>query len=338
MSLTVRGLSKTYVPSHRGEAKVRALEDVELAASDGELVVVVGPSGSGKTTLLRCVAGLERADHGSIEVAGRDVTDTPPGERDVAMVFQEFALYPHINVEENISFGLRARRMSPDEIKQRVTDASALLSLDGVLHRLPSELSGGERQRVALARAIVRTPSVFLLDEPLANLDAGLRATTRAEIRALQRRLETTMLYVTHDQTEAMTVGDRVTVLRAGRVEQTASPTELYERPATAFVAGFIGHPPMNLLPGGLVGHATRDLIGVRPERIRLVASDEGRIAGRIVASDDLGGERVIHVDVGGHRVLVRTNAPALAPGVEAGLSFLDADVHLFDHEGRALR
>jgi ABC-type sugar transport system ATPase subunit len=339
MSLAVRDLSKTFVPARHDDGPIHALKGVGLDARDGELMVVVGPSGSGKTTLLRCIAGLERVDEGSIQVAGREVTETPPGERDVAMVFQEYALYPHIDVERNISFGLRARGVPAPELNKRVEEAAVLLALDGVLHRRPSELSGGERQRVALARAIVRTPSVFLLDEPLANLDAGLRATTRAEIRALQRRLGTTMLYVTHDQTEAMTLGDRVTVLRAGRVEQIASPADLYERPASAFVAGFIGHPPMNLLPGDLMGggrEAAR--VGVRPERIRLVAVDEGRLSGTVVAVDDLGGERIVHVDSNGHRVLVRTIAAGVTlPGGEVGLSFLDADTYRFAADGRVL-
>jgi ABC-type sugar transport system ATPase subunit len=339
VSLLVRDLSKTFVPARRDEAAVHALNGVTLDALDGELMVVVGPSGSGKTTLLRCIAGLERVDEGSIQVAGREITNTAPGERDVAMVFQEYALYPHIDVERNISFGLRARGVPAPELDKRVGDAAVLLSLDGVLHRRPSELSGGERQRVALARAIVRTPSLFLLDEPLANLDSGLRATTRAEIRALQRRLETTMLYVTHDQTEAMTLGDRVTVLRAGRVEQIASPAKLYESPASAFVAGFIGHPPMNLLPGDLIGGGRGEArVGVRPERIRLVGVDEGRLSGTVFAVDDLGGERIVHVDSGGHRVLVRTIAAGVPPpGAEVGLSFLDADAYRFAPDGKAI-
>jgi ABC-type sugar transport system ATPase subunit len=339
VSLAVRDLSKTFVPARRDEDAVHALTGVGLDARDGELMVVVGPSGSGKTTLLRCIAGLERVDGGSIQVAGNEVTDTPPGERDVAMVFQEYALYPHIDVERNISFGLRARGVPAPEVNKRVEEAALLLALDGVLHRRPSELSGGERQRVALARAIVRTPSLFLLDEPLANLDAGLRATTRAEIRSLQSRLDTTMLYVTHDQTEAMTLGDRVTVLRAGRVEQIASPGELYERPASAFVAGFIGHPPMNLLSGEVIGGGRADeRVGVRPERIRLVGVDEGRLSGTVVAVDDLGGERIVHVDARGHRVLVRPIAASVPPpGDEAGLSFLDADTYTFAADGRAI-
>lgn len=338
MSLAVRGLAKTFAPVRRSEPPVRALAGVDLDAREGELVVVVGPSGSGKSTLLRVIAGLERADNGRVEVTGRDITDFPPGDRDVAMVFQEYALYPHITVERNISFGLSARRVPDAEIKRRVDDAAAMLHLDGVLYRRPAELSGGERQRVALARAIVRTPAVFLLDEPLANLDAALRASTRAEIRGLQRRLATTMLHITHDQTEALTLGDRVVVLRAGRIEQIAPPRELYDRPATAFVASFIGNPPMNLFPGELFGIHDGRRAGVRAERVRLVDVDEGRLVGRITSVDHLGSDCVVHVDVLGHRALVRTDPDsAPRPGDEIGLGFGDIDVHTFDGEGRAL-
>ncbi|CAN5613065.1 N/A [soil metagenome] len=216
MSVSVRGLRKTYSESHRNGAPVAALQDVDLEAQPGELLVIVGPSGSGKSTLLRCVAGLEKPDAGRVSIASRDVTKVRPGDRDVAMVFQEYALYPHVSVSGNISFGLRARKVPATEIAKRVASTADLLGLGALLHRKPPELSGGERQRVALARAIVRDPQAFLLDEPLSNLDAELRARTRADIRSLQRDLGKTMIYVTHDQVEAMTVGDRVAVLRFG--------------------------------------------------------------------------------------------------------------------------
>ncbi|MDQ4142318.1 MAG: ABC transporter ATP-binding protein [Actinomycetota bacterium] len=316
------------------------MDGVDLTAADGELLVIVGPSGSGKTTLLRCVAGLEPPDEGRIEVGGRDVTHVPPGRRDVAMVFQDFALYPHLTVEENISFGLKAARVDRSEIERRVQDASELLGLGPTRDRRPGELSGGERQRVALSRAIVREPALFLLDEPLSNLDAELRTTTRAEIRALQRRLGTTAIYVTHDQVEAMTMGDRVAVLRAGRLEQVAPPTVLYDRPETSFVARFLGSPPMNLFSSALLGGIEgAPLLGVRPEHVRVVGPPDGRIDGRVAAVELLGDVAVVHVDVAGERLaakVLRETAPT--SGEEVGLAFDDARVHAFRDDGTAIR
>src|SRR5438046_4346655 len=259
---------------------------VSCAVGDGELVVVVGPSGCGKSTLLRMVAGLEAVSAGSVAIDGRVVNGVEPKDRDIAMVFQNYALYPHRSVYDNMAYGLRMRRMSRAEIKSRVARAAEILQLDGLLQRKPRQLSGGQRQRVAMGRAIVRDPKVFLFDEPLSNLDAKLRVQMRVEIKRLQQELGTTSLYVTHDQVEAMTLADRLIVMNAGNVDQVGPPLDLYERPATAFVAGFIGSPAMNLIPGRLeaasvvLGEAALPLdrspsepgrnitIGLRPETL----------------------------------------------------------------------
>lgn len=336
MSITVRSVSKSYAARRR--EPVAALRGVDLDARDGELIVVVGPSGSGKTTLLRCVAGLEHPDSGRIQVARRDVTDLSPGERDVAMVFQEYALYPHISVRENIGFGLRARKVEAGEIATKIADSAVLLGIEDTLDRRPAELSGGERQRVALARAIVRAPAAFLLDEPLSNLDAELRAYMRAEIRGLQRRLGTTALYVTHDQVEALTMGDRVAVLRDGRVEQFGTPTEIYDAPSSTFVARFIGAPPMNIVPVALLGDGDRGFAGIRPESLTTTAPGAGRLSGRVIHEDALGHEVIVHVEVGDEVLLARA-AKTTAPGLhaETGLSFADTDVYRFGADGKAL-
>ncbi|HEV3472080.1 MAG TPA: ABC transporter ATP-binding protein [Actinomycetota bacterium] len=316
---------------------VVALDDVTLDVPDGELLVIVGPSGSGKSTLLRCVAGLEQPSTGTIEVGGRDVTDLPPGERDIAMVFQEHALYPHLSARDNIAFGLAARRTESSTISEKVGDVAALMGLEDVLDRRPRQLSGGERQRVALARAIVRQPAAFLMDEPLSDLDAELRAFMRAEIHALQRRLEITTIYVTHDQTEALTMGDRVVVLRAGRVEQIAAPADLYDRPANTFVARFIGSPPMNIFPKSLLGGKDGGFLGIRPERLRLIGAEQGRIRGRVTHVETIGHEVIVHVMVADEILLAR--APrVMSPvgGSTAGLVFDDGDVHVFRADGTA--
>lgn len=300
-------------------------------------MVVVGPSGSGKTTLLRCVAGLEVPDDGRIEVGGRDVTEVGPGERDVAMVFQEYALYPHLSVKDNISFGLRARKTEATEIERKVSDAAELLGIETTLDRRPGELSGGERQRVALARAIVRAPTAFLLDEPLSNLDAELRAFMRAEIRGLQRTLGTTALYVTHDQVEALTMGDRVAVLRAGKLEQFGTPAEIYDRPSSTFVARFIGMPPMNVVPMAMLGRG-EGFAGLRPEQLRVTSPSASRLAGKVVHADALGHEVIVHVSVGDEVLLARTSrdiAPALH--TETGLTYAETDVYRFGADGKAL-
>lgn len=348
MSLTVRGARKHFRP-HRGEL-VHALDGVDLEVADGELLVVVGPSGSGKSTLLRAVAGLERLDAGTIAVAGRDVTGLPPGQRDVALVFQDYALFPHLNVAENIGFGERARGGRRDAVAARVTAAADSLGLGKLLRRYPRELSGGERQRVALARVLVREPSAFLLDEPLANLDADLRLRTRAELRTVQRRLGVATLYVTHDQHEALALGDRVAVIHTGRVEQIGTPDEVYSRPATGYVARLLGALPMNLLPTSLVGGGKAPILGVRPERVRLVAAPVGadaasggaesggaasggaaRLSGEVVAVEPGGEESVVHVVRSEVRILARVatgTTPAL--GDQVGLGWDDADAHWF--------
>ena len=290
---------------------VRAVDELSLEIEDGEFVVLVGPSGCGKTTALRMIAGLEAVTEGVISIDGRVVNDVPSAKRDVAMVFQNYALYPHMTVFENMAFGLQQRRMPKGEIEAQVVEIARLLELEPYLKRKPRALSGGQRQRVAMGRAIVRHPSVFLMDEPLSNLDAKLRVQMRAEIRALQRELGVTTIYVTHDQVEAMTMGDRVAVLRGGVLQQVAPPDEVYRQPANVFVAGFIGSPAMNLLEAtsssgfldvaGLplevpqYAHLPSDrhyAVGIRPESITLVP--EG-IAARAIYTEDLGAEVIVH-------------------------------------------
>jgi multiple sugar transport system ATP-binding protein len=242
-SIAIRGVDKSF-------GATQVLHNVDLDVEDGEFVVLVGPSGCGKSTLLRMIAGLEEITAGEIAIGGRVVNDLPPKERDIAMVFQNYALYPHMTVRENMAFGLRMRKEARSDVDRKVTDAAETLDLATFLERFPRQLSGGQRQRVAMGRAIVRHPQVFLFDEPLSNLDAKLRVQMRVEIRALHQRLHATSVYVTHDQIEAMTMADRIVVLQGGRVEQVGTPLELYDRPANLFVAGFIGSPAMNFVPG----------------------------------------------------------------------------------------
>jgi ABC-type sugar transport system ATPase subunit len=256
--ISLRGVAKAF-------GDVRAVQDLDLEIGDGELFVLVGASGSGKSTVLRLVAGLERPDAGAVLVGGRDVTGEDPGARDVGMVFQSYALFPHRTVAENISFGLRARRER--RVEERVREIAATLGLDALLGRLPAQLSGGERQRVGLARALVRAPAVLLLDEPLSNLDAQLRAQSRTEIARLQRGLGTTTIHVTHDQAEALSLGDRIGVLHEGRLEQVGTPDDVYERPASLVVARFIGTPAMNVL------RRDGEVLGVRPEHVHVAGS-----------------------------------------------------------------
>jgi ABC-type sugar transport system ATPase subunit len=332
VTVAVSDLSKSY-------GDLAALQAVDLRADDQELLVVVGPSGSGKTTLLRCIAGLETPDSGQVEVGDRNVTDKPPGDRDVAMVFQEYALYPHLDAAANISFGLRARRLDKQLTREKVGRAARLLGIEDCLDRNPDALSGGERQRVALARAIVREPSAFLMDEPLANLDAELRARTRAELRTLQKNLATTMVYVTHDQTEAFTLGDRVVVLHDGRVAQVGTPRELYDRPANTFVARFFGTPPMNLFGTDLHrGPDRASVIGIRAERIQVVDAQRGRLRGTIKAIDRIGSQSIVHLDVSGTDVLATGERWAEhREGEEVGLDYSDSDVYPFGPDGGTL-
>lgn len=312
-----------------------ALSDVSLEIGDGEFLVLVGPSGCGKSTLLRILAGLAEPTSGTVRIAGRDVTDDPPGSRNIAMVFQNYALYPHMSVFDNLAFGLRMRRTPRAETERQVREAASILGISELLGRKPRELSGGQKQRVALGRAIVRHPQVFLFDEPLSNLDAGLRVSMRNELAALHRRLSTTVIYVTHDQSEAMTLGDRIAVLDHGVVQQVAPPLELYRDPANLFVAGFIGSPAINLLPGRIEGGVCRVaggevpasgvpegdcFLGIRPEH--LTPDPDGPLTGRLEFIETLGNEVILHAAVGGDTLVSRCEPDINAdPGEEVSFS-----------------
>jgi ABC-type sugar transport system ATPase subunit len=329
VSLRVTGARRTFV--HRGRADVVALDGIDITVAEGELVVVVGPSGSGKSTLLRAIAGLEHLDEGAIHVGYMDVTDLPAGSRDVSLVFQDYALFPHLDVAANIAFGLAARRMGKAEIRDKVDAVARLLELDRLLDRRPRELSGGERQRVALARAMVREPVAFLMDEPLSNLDAALRVRTRARTRELQRRLGVAMLYVTDDQDEAMALADRLVVLRAGRVEQVGTPDDVYRNPATPFVASFVGPLPANLVPSNVT--LRPGLVAVRPERTRMVPLAEGRFDAQVAAVEPAGEEALVHLEVLGawHQVLSRVPfAERPDVGAKVGVTWEVADERYF--------
>ena len=307
--------------------------------------MLVGPSGSGKSTALRIAAGLESPTEGRMRLAGRDVTELAPGLRDVAMVFQSYALFPHLTVSENIGFGLRARRVPRDEVRRRVDEAAAAVSCASLLARRPRELSGGERQRVALARALVREPVAFLLDEPLSNLDAQLRVEMRAELKRLHQRLGATMLYVTHDQVEALTLGSRVAVLGGGMLQQVGTPLDVYRRPANRFVATFVGTPAMNIwrVVDGRAGPFPLDVgsadvpldAGIRPEHVAL----GGEIPAQVDVVEEAGSETYLHLLSDGHRVVARVGAETrVERGDTVGLSLRREHVHLFDgHSGVAL-
>jgi ABC-type sugar transport system ATPase subunit len=316
-TLSLRGVHKRY-------GSVHALRELDLEVADGELLVLVGPSGCGKTTTLRVTAGLEGVTAGSVHIGGRDVTRLVPAERNVAMVFQNYALFPHMTVAANIGIGLKVRRVPHREANERIRAAAALVGCQDQLDRKPHQLSGGERQRVALARAMVREPDVFLLDEPLSNLDAQLRVQTRAELRRLHQRLGTTMLYVTHDQIEALTMGDRVAVLRGGVLQQVAPPEDIYQRPANRFVASFIGSPAMNLLPvsargqllqvgpfllerppGSQALNGQRLELGIRPEHLRVSLGGSG-VPAEVQVVEVAGNESFLHLVTGGHRLVAR--------------------------------
>ena len=271
------------------------LKGIDLEVQDGEFVIFVGPSGCGKSTLLRTIAGLEDVTSGSIRIDGQEVASIPPAKRGIAMVFQSYALYPHLTGKDNMGLGLKQAGTEKAEIDTRVAKASGMLSLDPYLARRPAELSGGQRQRVAIGRAIVREPKLFLFDEPLSNLDAALRVQTRLEIAALHRRLKATMIYVTHDQVEAMTLADKIVVLNAGRIEQIGGPMELYNAPANEFVAGFIGSPKMNFIDGARLGE-TAKTIGVRPEHLT-VDPKSGAWKGTVVHAEHLGADTNLYLD-----------------------------------------
>ena len=315
---------------------VHVLKDIDLTVEEGEFVVFVGPSGCGKSTLLRVIAGLEDATSGTVEIGGQTVNDVPPAKRGIAMVFQSYALYPHLTVEGNMTLGLKQEGQPKDEIARRITEASRMLSLSEYLERRPSELSGGQRQRVAIGRAIVREPELFLFDEPLSNLDAALRMNTRIEIAALHRTLNASMIYVTHDQTEAMTLADKIVVLRDGRVEQVGSPMELYNNPANQFVAGFLGAPSMNFLPADKLGGAAGEQIGIRPEHIRI--GSDGRLGGTVTHVEKLGGDTNVLVDAEGDMVTVRLfGQHDIGPDQQVVLQFDEADSFRFDAKGQRL-
>ncbi|HCQ64660.1 MAG TPA: sugar ABC transporter ATP-binding protein [Rhodobacteraceae bacterium] len=316
---------------------VEVLRDINLSLEKGKFVVFVGPSGCGKSTLLRMIAGLEDITSGELRIDGQPMNEVLPAKRGIAMVFQSYALYPHMTVFENMSFGLEQAKLSKPEIEARVQDAAKMLQIEGLLDRKPKQLSGGQRQRVAIGRAITRDPRVFLFDEPLSNLDAALRVDTRLEIAALSERLpDTTMIYVTHDQVEAMTLADRIVVLNGGIVEQVGSPMDLYESPASEFVAGFIGSPRMNFLKGGVAEAHGAATYGIRPEHIAL-SDERGDWSGRVVLTERLGSDTFVHVEVKGvGPVNVRVEGRAdFASGETVYLSPDPASVHLFDPQGR---
>ncbi|HEX2313529.1 MAG TPA: ABC transporter ATP-binding protein [Thermomonospora sp.] len=342
--IRLQGLTRRFGP-------VTAVDDVWLDVADGEFVVLLGPSGCGKSTLLRMIAGLLPPTGGRVLLDDADITHVPPQRRDLAMVFQSYALYPHLSVARNIGFPLRARGRSKAAVRTEVAEVAAMLGLTDLLDRKPRELSGGQRQRVALGRALVRDPGAFLMDEPLSNLDATLRASTRAEIVALHRRLAATVVYVTHDQVEAMTMATRIVVLNEGRVEQAGTPAEVYDTPASVFVARFLGSPPMNLLDAAVRGDGTVhgpglelalglgvDLperpvtLGVRPEHLTVVPSERAGLRGVVTAVENLGGEEIAHCQVGPARIGLRGPRPlGVGEGDRVGLSARPEHLHLFD-------
>ncbi len=353
--VSLRGVRKSF-------GLVDVIKGINLDIAHGEFCVFVGPSGCGKSTLLRMIAGLEDVSGGAIAIDNLDVTRTPPANRGIAMVFQSYALYPHMTVRENISFGLRMANAPKARIAERVAEAARLLQLDEYLDRKPSQLSGGQRQRVAIGRAIVREPKVFLFDEPLSNLDAALRLQTRVELLQLHQKLGATMIYVTHDQVEAMTMADKIVVLQAGKIEQVGSPLDLYERPRNLFVAQFIGSPRMNTVPGRIatvLGGAARIelpggatmrvplngdslppgpvVLGIRPEHVTL--GDAGGVPGRVTLAEHLGAETILHVEVAnGSTLVARTDGRAPQRIGEAVTLTLDPRwCHLFEPAGPAL-
>ena len=365
-SVTLEGVRKIYAGGGRDQV---AVHGVDLEVADGELVVLVGPSGCGKSTTLRMIAGLESISDGRIRIGGRVVNEVPAKERDIAMVFQNYALYPHMTAYENMAYALKLRKIAKAEIDARVRAAAATLGIEQLLSRKPREMSGGQRQRIALGRALVRQPQVFLFDEPLSNLDAKLRVQMRREIARLHRQLAATMVYVTHDQVEAMTLGDRIVVMSEGRVMQVDTPIALYERPANRFVAGFIGSPAMNFVKGevardgtgpvfraeggaftvalreafaGVVGRSV--VLGVRPEHLHLVTgagnADGRSFPVRVESTEPLGNETFLFVRAGGQELTARAGGGAAPlPGQDARLTADGERVHLFDAEsGESVR
>ncbi|OGB14439.1 MAG: ABC transporter ATP-binding protein [Burkholderiales bacterium RIFCSPLOWO2_12_67_14] len=339
--LQLKGIEKFF-----GEH--RAIKGIDLNIQQGEFVVFVGPSGCGKSTLLRLIAGLEHIDGGTLSLEGRDITHLPSSKRDLAMVFQSYALYPHMSVFENMSFALKLAKVDPKVIAEKVNRAADILNLTPYLQRTPKELSGGQRQRVAIGRAIVRAPKVFLFDEPLSNLDAALRGQTRVEIAKLHRDLGATTIYVTHDQVEAMTLADRVVVLRDGLIEQVGTPLELYDKPANQFVAQFIGTPQMNVVPSAQLPAAAMPLvppgaqggsIGLRPETVVVRQDDQGLVRGRVDLVEALGAETLIYVHTaeGAQLVARQSERTHLSPGDAVTLDVATGQAHWFDSSGRVV-
>ncbi|WP_425101123.1 sn-glycerol-3-phosphate ABC transporter ATP-binding protein UgpC [Tropicibacter sp. S64] len=316
-TLTLENVRKSF-------GKTEVIHGVDIDVRDGEFIVIVGPSGCGKSTLLRMVAGLETVTSGAVKIDGRVVNDVEPMDRDIAMVFQNYALYPHMSVEQNMAYGLKIAGTPKAEIEERVGQAATMLQLEPYLKRKPRELSGGQRQRVAMGRAIVRKPAVFLFDEPLSNLDAKLRVQMRLEIKALQRDLGVTSLYVTHDQVEAMTLADRMIVMNGGVADQIGAPLDVYASPATAFVAGFIGSPPTNFLAPSMIGQSSEGQIGIRPEHMRI--TPQGRLTAHVAYAEPLGAETLVHLrGRNGDLLTVRQDAHAPIPQEGASVT-LDWD------------
>ncbi len=331
-SIALKNVAKRY-----GEHEV--IPGIDLEIAPGELVVFVGPSGCGKSTLLRLIAGLEEVSSGQLLIGGQDATQLPPAQRGLSMVFQSYALYPHMSVRDNIAFPLKMAGRKKSTIERKVTDAARVLNLQDYLDRKPKELSGGQRQRVAIGRAIVREPVAFLFDEPLSNLDAALRVSMRMEIAGLHQQLGATMIYVTHDQVEAMTLADRIVVLNAGKVEQVGTPLELYRTPATLFVAGFIGSPRMNLLGGAEARQYGATTIGIRPEHFAL-SSSEGKWRGKVSLAEHLGSDTFVYVDVDGvGTITVRTTGNVdVSHGDSLWVTPEETCLHRFDEHGKAIR
>ena len=335
--LKLQGVEKQF-------GEVKTIKGIDLTIERGQFTVFVGPSGCGKSTLLRLIAGLETLNAGSITLDGRDITRLPSAQRDLAMVFQSYALYPHMTVAENMSFSLRLAKADPAVIKKKVDRAAEILNLGPYLQRLPREMSGGQRQRVAIGRAIVREPKVFLFDEPLSNLDAALRGQTRVEIAKLHRELGATTIYVTHDQVEAMTLADRVVVLRDGAIEQVGSPLSLYDKPANRFVAQFIGTPQMNVvardeLPASSVTVPGAAFVGIRPEDLRIAAPGQGQIAAEVELVEALGAETLVylHTPRGAQIVLRQNSRTSLLAGDNVGVDVEMSHLHWFDEGGKLI-
>ena len=328
--ITLNAVTKSF-------GDVQVIPPLDLAIEDGEFVVFVGPSGCGKSTLLRLIAGLEDVSSGHIEIDGKDVTDVPPAKRSLAMVFQSYALYPHMSVRKNIAFPMRMAGVPEDEQNRRIEGAAKALNLTDYLDRRPGQLSGGQRQRVAIGRAIVREPEAFLFDEPLSNLDAALRVGMRMEIGELHAKLATTMIYVTHDQVEAMTMADKIVVLRAGVIEQVGSPLDLYRAPRNLFVAGFIGSPTMNLIEGQEAARHDARTIGVRPEHIAVGDPESAPWRGRVGVSEHLGSDTFLHVHETGLAETITVRADGEVPlrhGDTLGLTPVAERIHRFDANG----